>query len=288
MKRNYLLAGITIFLWSTISTVSKLLLEAMNSFQVLCVSALFAFLFLFLWNLFRGNLKACKRLSLKDYGILALIGLPGTFLYYVFLYSGTARMAASQAFIINYLWPIMSVSFAVLLIGERMTARKSLAIALSFLGVAVVAGEGLLGFQTNTLMGALFCILAAISYGLFTALNQKYSYDKSIATMVSCFVSFLLSLVICLATGAEFDLTLGQVGGLAWNGIFVMGVATTLWAIALESGNTARISNLAYITPFLSLVWNLLVLKETPSPFAILGLILIPRSKPRIRQEKNT
>ena len=61
----------------------------------------------------------------------------------------------------------------------------------------------------------------------------------------------------------------------AWNGILVMATATTLWAMALESGKTAKISNLAYITPFVSLIWIRLILKEDMAVQCIIGLIII-------------
>ena len=43
----------------------------------------------------------------------------------------------------------------------------------------------------------------------------------------------------------------------------------------LEKGDTAKISNLAYITPFLSLIWTALILKESFNIYSILGLIVI-------------
>lgn len=43
-------------------------------------------------------------------------------------------------------------------------------------------------------------------------------------------------------------------------------------ALALEKGDTAKISNLAYVTPFLTLVWTFFVLGEKLSPVAFVGL----------------
>ena len=45
--------------------------------------------------------------------------------------------------------------------------------------------------------------------------------------------------------------------------------------MALAGSNAARISNLAYITPFLSLVWAAVFLKEMPSVWSVVGLCLI-------------
>ena len=57
--------------------------------------------------------------------------------------------------------------------------------------------------------------------------------------------------------------------------MFTSATGFTSWALALEKGDTAKISNLAYITPFLSLIWTGLILKEKISIYAIIGLIVI-------------
>ena len=62
---------------------------------------------------------------------------------------------------------------------------------------------------------------------------------------------------------------------MAYNGIFNLAIATTTWALALESGKTAKVSNLAYITPFLSLVWAAVFLKEQVRLSSVLGLVVI-------------
>lgn len=275
MKKTYMLAGISILLWSTLATVSKLLLGAMSGYQVLCVSAAFAAIALFGYNMATGKLAVMKSYRCRDYGIMVLIGLPGTLFYNLFYYAGAAILPASQAFIVNYLWPIMSVLFACILLKEKLTGRKALAFALSFLGVATVAGGDLLHFEARTLLGILLCMGAAVSYGVYTALNQRWSYDKQVAVMVAYGSTFLLCGAINLVMGTPVSMSWGQLAGLGWNGIFVMAVATTTWAMALDSGSTAKVSNLAYITPFLSLVWTFLVLREIPSPWAVGGLCLI-------------
>lgn len=275
MKKQYIFAGVSILLWSTIATSSKLLLGSMSSMQVLCVSALVAAAFLLILLLCNGKLKTLRQYTAKDYVLMVTAGLPGTLLYYLFYYMGAARMPASQAFIINYLWPIMSVVFACVILKEKMTVRKGIAIALSFLGVVIVTGGDLLSLNTDTLIGALGCILGAVSYGVFTSLNQKWRYDTVIATMVSFAATFLLTLVINLATGDLLLPSVGQALGLVWNGIFSFAIPTVTWILALNGGNTAKISNLAYITPFLSLVWTALLLKEPVTVYAVVGLLVI-------------
>ncbi len=275
MKKTYIYAATSIFLWSTVATVTKLLLGSFNSFQILAVSTFFGALFLLAVNTVTGNIKKLKEYRLKDYLTTVLIGLPGTFFYYIFYYTGASMMPASQAFIVNYLWPIMSVAFACLLLKEKLTLRKGIAIGLSFVGVMIVTGKDLLQFRVETLLGALLCILGAVSYGAFTALTRKVQYDKRISMMLYYTTSFVLTTVINLVSGAAFTITPVQILGLAWNGMFCIATASTLWLYALSDGQTARVSNLAYITPFLSLVWTGIFLKEELSVYSVAGLLVI-------------
>ena len=275
MKKEYVYAGVSIFCWSTVAVVTKLLLQDLNQFQLLWVSSFFAGLFLLAVNLITGNLKQLKQWKPKDYAISALCGIPGTFLYYVFYYAGAARMEASHAFIVNYLWPIMSVVFACVILKEKLTFKKVLAIAVSFVSVGIVSFSKLSSFSTDLVVGTVLCMLGAVCYGIFTALNRKVQYDKRLSMMINYAVTFLLTTVINGCRGDLFLPNGAQALGMAWNGMFTMALAGTLWILALQRGKTEKISNLAYITPFLSLVWTTLFLREAFDPMNILGLTVI-------------
>ena len=276
MKKQYIYAAISILCWSTVSTITKLLLnDSINNIQLLWVSSFFAGLFLFIVNLFSGKLKLLFKYKPRDFFVSAAIGLPGTFLYYLFYYFGTSQMPASQAFIINYLWPIMSLLFATIILKEKFTLRNAFAIGISFLGIVVIM-IGEIGKQTSSFwIGAVSCILGAVSYGIFTALNKKYTYDKSLSMMINYLVTFVLTTIINAISNKLFFPNTLQCIGIAWNGIFTMAIASTLWILALADGATGKISNLAYITPFLSLVWASLFLEEKLTGNSILGLVII-------------
>lgn len=275
MKKSYLFAATAIMLWSTMPTVSKLLLGEMDSYKLLTLNALFATVAMLVINLCSRKWALMKRYRLKDYLKMAAIGLPGVFLYYIFFYGGSARMPASQAFIVNYLWPIMSIVFACIVLKEKMTMRKIIAVVLSFCGVFTVAGSDLLQFNKDSVIGTLSCLGAAVCYGLYTALNKKSSYDKQVSMTVATFTAFWPSLVITLLRGGDLLVTPAQLPGIFWSGAVTMALANLSWALALSTGNTAKISNLAYITPFLSLVWTFFILKEPIEPLSVLGLCII-------------
>lgn len=275
MKKAYLCAAVSIFCWSTVATTCKILLRELNNLQLLWMNSLIAGLFLLILNICLGNFKKYKDYKAKDYLTMVAIGIPGTIFYYMLYYAGTDILPASQAFIINYLWPIMCVLFACIILKEKLTVKKIIAILISFAGVIVVIGADLKSFNVQMLSGALCCVLGAVSYGIFTALNQKMNYNKSMTLMVSYFASFITTTIVNLINGDIFMPAPDQMLGFVWNGVFTVAIANTLWVTALEKGNTGKISNLAYITPFLSLVWTFLFLNEKIKWNSILGLVII-------------
>lgn len=275
MRKEYIYAGVSIFCWSTVATITKLLLGNYNNFQLLWISAFFAGLFLLIVNLATGNIKKLKSWKWKDYLRSMAIGIPGTFLYYVFYYAGASKMPASQAFIVNYLWPIMSVVFACIILREKLTVKKILAILLSFVGVGISMADKLGDINSDFLLGAAFCAAGAISYGIFTALNTKYKYEKRLSMMLNYAVTFTITTLINGISGDLFIPSALECLGFAWNGAFTMAVAATLWVMALSIGKTEQISNLAYITPFVSMIWTALVLKDEITVFSIAGLVVI-------------
>src|SRR5690606_1655272 len=59
-------------------------------------------------------------------------------------------------------------------------------------------------------------------------------------------------------------------------GVFEMGIAFVLWSWAMKKAeNTARVSNLIFISPFLSLVFIALILGEIILSSTYIGLVLI-------------
>ena len=98
--------------------------------------------------------------------------------------------------------------------------------------------------------------------------------------MVGLFLNFLCGLpvivVICGVTdGFDFNPTTGLLAA-TYVGVFEMGIAFVLWSYAMKKAeNTARVSNLIFISPFLSLVFIYFILGEIILPSTYVGLVLI-------------
>jgi len=277
--RYYAFALVTVLLWSTSASIVKSLTRGLPSPLVLLYSALFATLFLLVLLLLRGQAGRMRQYGPRQYGILALLGLLGMFLYSSLYYFGIHRLSAQEACILNYLWPVTVVLFSCLILKEPLTGRKGAAIALSFSGVLVIAGFDLTaggGTLSGDWPGIAACVGAAVSYGLFSVWNKKLAPDQTVGMIVfwgtCCVCAFALSAL----RGTLVLPTLPQLGGMVWLGVAVDGLPYLLWAIALNGvENTARIANLAYLTPILSVILSAAALGEILAPAYLIALALI-------------
>jgi len=276
MKKSYLYAIITVLIWSTMAAAVKVMLNDIPNLQALAVSGFFAFLFLVLVNAKSGRLKTLKNYSIKQYGIMAGLGFIGLFVYSALYYYGLAELTSQEACILNYLWPMMLVVFSCLILKEKLTVMKVVAMVCSFLGIVILSLGGGNSAGGNTTLGMIACVVAAACYGLFSVLNKKADFDQNITMMV-----IWLTVAVCSTLLGVFTETWVPIRGTAWLGLIWLGVMTDavaylLWALALKgTENTATVANLAYLVPFLSVVISAVFLKEKIELRAIAALVLI-------------
>ena len=276
MKKNYLYAILTVFIWGTMATVGKILVSNIPSLEALCIGSAFAFLFLLIVNIKNGTIKELGKYSVKDYAIMAGLGFIGLFLYSGLYYYGLTQLSSQEACIVNYLWPMMLVLFSAIILKEKLTVVKAVAMISSFIGVVILSvGSGSSG-NGNVMLGIVSCVIAAACYGLFSVLNKKANYDQNIAMMVMWLVVAVCSAVFGLAIEDWKPVVGVQWLGMLWTGVVVNAIAYLIWALALNADkNSARIANLAYLTPFLSLIISAVVLKEQIQGRALIAFVFI-------------
>ena len=90
------------------------------------------------------------------------------------------------------------------------------------------------------------------------------------------FTTAVCSFGASLLLEAPQPITGWQWAGMVWLGVVVNAVAYLLWAIALKGADdSAKIANLAYLVPFLSIIISAVVLGEQITLNAVAALVLI-------------
>ena len=151
-----------------------MLLADIPNLQTLAVSSIFSFVFMLVINIITGSIRGLKKYSIKDYAIMAGLGFLGLFIYSALYYYGIGQLTSQQACILNYLWPIMLVIFSGIILREKMTVMKGVAMACSFIGIIILT-MGMDATQSggNVVAGVASCIIAAACYGLFSVLHKN-------------------------------------------------------------------------------------------------------------------
>lgn len=277
MKKEYIMALSAVACWGTVATASKLMMNEKSAMYVMAWSFLFASIFLTGWNIVTGKLAGIKKTDIKTLLQMVGVGSLGVLFYNLFILLGISRLNAQVAFVINYLWPALIIVFSCIILRERMNIGKVAAVLCSIAGIVVVTTNGdLAGFRPDSVSGMLFCVGAALCYGLYSVLSKLMTYDTGIAMLMAYGSGTIVSFVWIAFTG-EMDLPHGPVlWGTLFNGVICNALPYLLWVFAISmSRSTAIIANLAYLTPFVSLIVTHLVLKEEITVFSVLGLILI-------------
>jgi drug/metabolite transporter (DMT)-like permease len=281
-KRSYIFAGLAILAWSSVSTAFKLGLMHFTPAGLLLFSALIATLFLGVFNAFSqpggfSNPGANIRKSLAA-------GFLNPFLYYLVLFVAYSRLRAQEAQALNYTWAIVLSVFSVILLKEKFRIKDLAALLISFFGVIVISTRGqILNWQFDDAWGTALAIGSSIIWALYWIISLKDQRLNSIKLFFNFLVGFIMILLFVILTRSPIllpDAVPHQAlfTGL-WVGIFEMGLTFVLWLKALKlTQNTAKISNLIFITPFVSMLMIRGVLGEAIHPATIIGLVLIVAS----------
>jgi drug/metabolite transporter (DMT)-like permease len=115
-----------------------------------------------------------------------------------------------------------------------------------------------------------------VVWALYWIFNTRDQRDP----VVALFVNFVFSLPFILLYYLVFEevrmVPIKGILGAAYVGLFEMGICFVLWLIAMKlTDNTARISNLIFLSPFLSLVFIHFILGEEVLAATFVGLVLI-------------
>ena len=183
---------------------------------------------------------------------------------------------AQEAFIVNYLWPVLVVVFGFLILKEILSLTKIFGIVLSFFGVYVVITQGnIFNFTFTNIPADLLAIFGAVSYALFSVLGKKYNYEVYTSMLVYYASGFVCVFITTLLFSTVPSLSLSQWIGIAWIGVVTNVFAFVCWFKALEYGDTSKMANLIFLTPFVSLIYIYFILNEQILVSSFVGLVLI-------------
>lgn len=277
-ERTALLLGLgAVFLWSTVATAFKLALRYLEPIELLLYSGSFSTLLLGGILLYRKKMHLVFRCSRREYRMSVFLGLLSPFLYYLILFKAYDLLPAQQAQPLNYTWAITLSLLAVPLLGQRVRWQQWLALLISYCGVVIISTEGRpLSFEFTDPFGVFLALVSTIVWSLYWIYNTRDTRDPVVGLFVNFVCSFPFVLITCLLTTGLRVPPLQGILGAAYVGTFEMGACFVLWLMAMKkTANTAALSNLIFLSPFLSLIFIHFLVGEKILGATLIGLLLI-------------
>ena len=274
--KGTLLVLLCVCMWSLVPVVAKYGQTSLDNHQFLFWSSLVSFLALGLLALVTGKLPQLKTIRLKDLGFIAILGLLGSYVYYLFLYLGYAQAAGMEVLVFQYTWPLFIALFSLFLLHEKLTWRKTTALLLGFAGVLIVVTKG--DFQSVNLSNPqviLLVALGAASFALFSVLSKFVTRDPILVVTLYFFTATLASLA-SMFWFSDFALpAISEIPSVLVNGLVVNGFSYVFWQIALNATEASYLAPFTFITPILSAVLLVVFLREPFLPVYGLALLCI-------------
>ncbi|MFH1296001.1 MAG: DMT family transporter [Bacteroidota bacterium] len=276
-RKAYLFALSAVFCWSTIGSAMKISLRYIDFIPLLLLANLVAVMILFITLALQHKIRLWQRLRPGDWGRSAILGLLNPFLYYLVLLEAYNLLQAQEAGTLNYIWPLVLVLLSIPLLKQRISGWSLVAILISFTGLLIISTRGdILGLSFSSPLGVALAVSSSLFWALYWVLNMKDPREDVSKLFLNFCFGFIYILILYLIRG-DFEIPGWQgIAGSVYLGIFEMGLTFLLWLKALKySSNTAKVSNLIYLSPFISLIIIRYTVGETILLSTVIGLSFI-------------
>lgn len=276
-RADLLLALIAVFLWSSVASAFKIALLGMTPLNLLLVASWVSCLALAVLITAERGWDTFFKQTRKDWIHSLGLGFLNPFLYYQLLFNAYRILPGQVAQPLNYSWPILFSLLAVPLLGKVVTRQLLLGLGISFFGVVWLASQGrAASTEGSSIAGCLYALGSAAAWALFWILNIQ---DRR-PPLQKLLASFLPGTILVTGAFLKFEQVwfpdITSFVAAVYIGLFEMGVTFVIWLRALEiSERKHLITNLAYLSPFISLFFLHWVVGEPIGLSSVSGLILV-------------
>lgn len=229
-----------------------------------------------------------ERPAMSDMVRLFLCGLFGVALNQMMFFNGLMRTSPINASIIMVATPILVLVLSALLINEQITRTKVLGVALGACGaLALIFFKPSQGGTGATLLGDLFILINATSYGIYLVIVKPLMRKYSAVTVMSW--SFLFGLILVTPFGWQ------ELGAVQWEVLaipvlvsfaFVVVIVTFVayllntWALGIVSASV--VGSYIYLQPVLAALCTWAFMRIGADRIGIPGQYNAPFGVPQI------
>lgn len=273
--RQAVLYGLgAVALWSTVATAFKVALAWMSPLELMWLAALVSWALMGALVIRQGNMPTALRSGWKT---AAWAGLMNPVAYYLVLFAAYDRLPGQEAMALNYTWALAMAFLAVPMLGQRLTRMDIVAGLVAYAGVWVIATRGaVFNVAFADPLGVVLALASTLIWALYWLLNARDPRPPLVGQWQNFSVGLpVLTVLLLLGPGLQWH-GWPAFGAGVYVGLFEMGIAFILWQLAVHQvSRTAKVSNLIFLSPPVSLLLLFWVVGEPILPSTLVGLVLI-------------
>jgi drug/metabolite transporter (DMT)-like permease len=276
-KKAYFFAGLAVFFWSTVATAFKMALREFDFIQLIFFTSVVSVFLLFAILLIQRKTHLIFAQNQKDIRNSLLLGVLNPLGYYLILFKAYSLLPAQLAQPLNMIWPITLALLSVPFLHQKIGWQSLVALFVSFLGVVFISSQGgISGFEKTSWTGVFLAAGSSVIWALYFIFNIRDKRDQ----VVKLFQNFLFGTIYLMPVVFLFSNFTIQLGtgfyAVIYIGFFEISITYVLWLKAMElSTNNAKIGNLVFLAPFVSLIFIHFILKESIYITTFIGLVFI-------------
>ncbi|WP_277406137.1 DMT family transporter [Lacrimispora xylanisolvens] len=274
--QGHLFSLFTIFIWGTTFISTKILLKAFTPIEILFIR--FVIGYFALLALYPHRLKVKER---KQELYFAGAGLCGITLYFLLENIALTYTLASNVGVIISIAPFFTAIFAhLLLAGEKMRAQFFIGFAVAVAGIFLISFNGSNQLKLNP-MGDILAVLAAVVWAIYSVLTKKisgYHYHTISVTRRIFFYGllFMMPVLFIFKFEPDMDQIIKPVNlfNIIFLGFGASAICFVTWNYALKILGAVKTSVYIYMVPVITVITSVLILHETITGTAVLGIML--------------
>lgn len=274
---GHILAALTVFVWGMTFISTKILLHVFTPVEILFIRFVLGLCALFL---------ACphrlKGTTKKQEGMLAAAGLCGICLYYLLENIALTYTLASNVGVIVATAPFFTAMLAHFCFREKdvLHANFFVGFLIAMLGIGMISFNGA-ALHLNPI-GDVLALLASLVWACYSNLTRKigtFGYPTVLITRRIFLYGTLFMLPTLFFFDCKWDLMQlthpVYLANILFLGLGASALCFVTWNFAVKLLGAVKTSVYIYMTPVVTAVTSVLILHETITPLAGVGIILI-------------
>ncbi|MBT3315001.1 MAG: DMT family transporter [Anaerolineae bacterium] len=263
-------------IWGAMYVVSKAVMAVIPPFSLLTSRLLLGILTLLIIAVVQKKLSIKK----KDFWNIFWVGFIGYGISLGFQFVGTNLSTAANGSLVTSATPAFVLIFAALILREKITPKRLLALIVASLGVLAVIDPRSAQLDSSLFLGNMCLVAAALTWALYSVLIRKITRDVDV--LVISLIAFLGGLPTSITASAiEISaqglgqITPGMVAGILFIGIISTGLAMYLWNTAFALLDASLASLTFFAQPVVGTILGAIFLGEIITPLFLFGGLLI-------------